>query len=275
MSLVQRLKNSWDFLICCIQFLKKNPDLIVLPVLSLVAILVVVASLAGASFLEIDVLLQYYQTNIAILIIGLLLFYFLLSFVILYFNASLITCVIERMQGNKITVFQALFSTLKRTGPLLQWTFISATVCILINALERTHDIVGEILSTIFGFSWAITTYFVLPIMIVEDIGPITAFKHSITLIGKGWRKLLSANFILFLFVAVMIGVFYLVAYLFNETNQSLPVNIPIILGFLVLGVIISKAFNTIFNCALYLTISGRPLQGFDKTLLSELVVKK
>lgn len=275
MRLVQRLKNSWDFLICCVQFLKKNPDLIILPLLSLVAMLIIIASLVGGSLLEIDVLLQYYQTNIAILITGLLFFYFLLSFVILYFNAALITCVIERMQGNKMNVFSALFLTLKKTGPLLQWTLISATVCVLLNTLERTHDIVANIISAIVGFSWAITTYFVLPIMIVENIGPITAFKHSIKLIGKGWRKLLSVNFILFLFVAAIIGIFYLVAHLFNEANQSLPVNIPIILGLLVLWIIISKTFNTIFNCALYLTISGKPLQGFDKALLSELVIKK
>ncbi|WP_019216741.1 hypothetical protein [Legionella tunisiensis] len=59
---------------------EKNPDLIILPILSLVAMLVIIASLVGASFLEIDVLLQYYQTNVAILIIGLLLFIFIVLY---------------------------------------------------------------------------------------------------------------------------------------------------------------------------------------------------
>ncbi|WP_131793524.1 DUF6159 family protein [Legionella brunensis] len=258
-----------------VRFLIKNKDLIILPFLSLIVMIAIVSILVSTSFLELNFLINYFQREPTIFLLGGLFLYFFLVFIVLYFNASMVTCLIHRLQGNPLSIFKAMRLTLQHTGPLLEWTLLSATVCIILNALERTHDVVADIIYAIFGFSWSVTTYFVLPIMIAENIGPINAFKRSIQLIGKGWRKLLSVNFILFLILAGIIACVYLIAFLLGQTHQQIAINLPLILVLLFLWIIISKTFSTIYNSALYLTINEKELRGFDEAMLSRFMVKK
>ncbi|CEK09722.1 DUF6159 family protein [Legionella hackeliae] len=237
--------------------------------------ILIIASLIISSFFELNFLVNNFQQHpIFVLILGLA-FYFFPSFIVLHFNASLITCLIHRLQGERISIFTAMRLTLQKTSALLQWTFVSATICVILNALEQAHSLVADIIYAIFGFSWSVTTYFVLPIMIAENVGPIQAFKRSIQLIGKGWRKFLSVNFILFLIIAGLVALVYSVSIFFNQFQLNMAITIPLILFLVVMWFIISKTFNSIFNSALYLTINNKNLQGFDEEILSKFMVKK
>lgn len=57
--------------------------------------------------------------------------------------------------------------------------------------------------------------------MVAENVGPIAAIKQSIHLLGKGWRKLLIVNFLLFLIIAVIVAISCFLAELFKLQIQS------------------------------------------------------
>lgn len=273
MGFSTQLQLSWKFMVDCVKFLKNNPDLVILPLLSLIVLGAMVVSMIYLSFHEFNRVYAFYQSHNILLLVGsLMLFYFLLSFIMIYFNASLITCILQRLQANNISVVQGMRLTLNKSWLLLQWALISSTICLLINSLERVHSVVADIMSAIFGFSWAVTSYFVMPIMVAENVGPITAFERSIRLIGKGWRKLLSVNLVFFVIILVIVGVAHLIAYFFPQVIADLPISLSALAFILVAWVILSITFNTIFNCALYLTIKNQPLAGLNGQMLNQLM---
>jgi Family of unknown function (DUF6159) len=272
MMIMKRLHDSWEFLANCIKFLNNNPSLIVLPLTSLIFTLITLISIFYVSLTNLNNLIQFSQNFKVASIISLITAYFLFSFVIVYLNAALVQCVTSRLRGDSMSIFKALSVTLKKTGALFQWTLISATICLILNSLEKLHSTIADILSLIFGFSWAVTTYFVMPIMINENIGPIQAFKHSIQLIGKGWRKLLSVNFVLFLFIIAIVALFYAISYLLGYQHQEVHIHFGIVAIFFIAYLLISKSFNTIFNCALYLCISGQKVHGFSDDFIKRVL---
>ena len=179
------------------------------------------------------------------------------------------------MQGNVGTVRSGLVLCLKRSGILFQWTLISATVCLLIRALERIHSAIASLIGIIFGFSWALTTYFVLPIIISENIGPIHAFRQSIQLIGRGWRKLLFLNVILIAILFGLLGVGNIIYYLSPEFFSNHPINPFVVVFLFIILLVFNKIINCIFNSALYLNINGQELHGFNIESVSVLIERK
>lgn len=272
MTFFERLELSWEFLVDCVKFLKNNPDLFILPLLSLIMLGGLIASMVYVSVLDLNWLFNVYQQNGLLLIGGLIAIYFALSFMMLYFNAALVECVLQRLQGNNISVGQGLVLASKKAGLLFQWSLVSATVCLIINALERLHSAIADVMSAIFGFSWGVTSYFVLPVMIAEGIGPFEAFKRSIQLIGKGWRKLLSVNLVFFAILVAVIAVGYFILYFFPQLIEAFPVNFPVLAFMVVAWFMVSKTFSTIFNCALYLTIKQQDLAKFNTRSIKQLI---
>ncbi|MCE3045932.1 DUF6159 family protein [Legionella sp. 16cNR16C] len=277
MSYAQRFHAGWQFLVSCFRFLMKNPALLILPILSMLAVIIAVAGLFVGSFFEFNNIMHLYQYQKPLFFIVILAFYFLLAFITIFFNASLITCVIHRLQGHKMNIFQAMGSTLKKTVPLLGWTLISATIATFFHYLERSHSTVADILSAIFGFSWSVITYFVMPVMVAENVGPITAIRQSVRMLGKGWRKLLIVNFILFLIIAAIVAVFCLIANLLKPQIQAVAneYSMAFILIFIGLWLIVNTTFNAIFNSALYLYIKGDHPPEFDSQVIRDLIVNK
>lgn len=274
MTYFGRIQHSWYFLLDCFKFLKNNPDLLILPFLSLLAMGGLVGSLLYFSFNDINQFIRLYQQDKVLLISGALGFYFFLSFIILYFNAALMNCVLQRLQGNQFSVRQGLVLTISKAGPLFQWTLVSASICLLINLLEKLNSAIADLMSAVFGFSWGITSYFVLPVMIAENIGPIQAFKKSINLIGRGWRRLVSINVIFYLILLALVGIGYGLVYFTPQLIEALPINLPVLAFLLFAWVVMCKTFNAIFNCALYLNIKGKPLQGFNEQAIRDLMAQ-
>lgn len=248
----------------------------ILPLMSLVTLaFILMATYEGASPLIVSGgvarFVAAHQHGIAFLIASLLGLYFILSYLYLFFNAALVFCVMYRMKGRPCSVSRGLILALKKSGHLFLWTLISSTVLLLINRLEQMNDKIAHFLSLIFGFSWSMSASFVLPIMISENIGPISAFKEAIRLIGQGWRKLLSVNFIFFLILVGILGVGKLIALFYPQFFATLPI-LPILIGLFLINFIIIQTIHIIYSCGLYLDIKGEEIQGISQSLIHTLV---
>ena len=58
----------------------------------------------------------------------------------------------------------------------------------------------GGLVSGILGFAWSMATYFVVPTLAAEEIGPIEALKRSAKTIKSKWGESIGAGFSLGLF---------------------------------------------------------------------------
>ena len=159
---------------------------------------------------------------------------------------------------------------------ILGWTIITGTVGLILQALqsmarENSHGvmrIVAIIIVSLLQTAWAYITFFVIPVLVVERVGPISAIRRSGRLLRQSWGEQLTASFSFFLI--------YLLALLI----VAIPVVVLIFLwpvGAIIVGVILGgialasvAAMEGIFKAALYEWVSeGKGSEWFDQQLLS------
>ena len=261
-------KSSWEFFTEAVFFLKKNAVLLVFPLLSFLSIAIMYSVYVSYSAYHFDRLVDFYQNDTALLIISLIILYFVISFIFLFFNAAFVSCVLQRMQGGKGQIGQSLLLTSKKLGPLLGWSLFSATVGLFLSTLGRSHKGLANMLHALLGFSWAITTAFVLPVMMAQNLGPITAFKHSIRLVGRSFRALFSVDLI---FIFIFFGTIAIFKAILYFRPDLLPIASIIIIALIVVWIVFIKMANSIFNCALYLDLQGQVVQGLKQEIITSL----
>ena len=77
---------------------------------------------------------------------------------------------------------------------LLPWAVLSATVSLVLRAIEERAGIVGRIVGSLVGLAWSLVTFLVLPVLVIEQLGPIDAVKRSAELFKQTWGENMIAN---------------------------------------------------------------------------------
>ena len=111
-----------------------------------------------------------------------------LAFVQTYFLAALVAGADVRLHGGNSNVSAAIAVANSRLHRLLPWAIVSATVSLILNQLER-QGLVGRIIASLIGLAWSLITFLTIPILVLEDVGVVDAFKRSGTLFKKTWGE--------------------------------------------------------------------------------------
>lgn len=140
-------------------------------------------------------------------------FYFVTSFVVIFFNAALIAAANERFQGRPTGVGAGIGVALKRLPQILGWTLVATTVNLILRAIEERVGLVGKIIVGLIGVGWAIAIYFAVPAVVLEGVGPIGAIKRSGQTIRKTWGEslMIAVGFGLAGIVITVFGIILLV----------------------------------------------------------------
>lgn len=120
---------------------------------------------------------------------------------------------------------------------------------------------------------WSVATFFVVPVIAYENLGPIDAFKRSSQLMKQKWGESLGATFS---FGIIQILAMFLIAiplYIIGSFIHPL-VGIALAISgiFVIMGII--SAAHTIFVSAVYHDITGDPTEHFNKQIVDNLFVK-
>jgi hypothetical protein len=181
-------KASWAVL-------RQDKELAVLPVLSFAAWLVIAATFAlpivavnsGASGGD------SWTSNPVTWILGLA-GYFAVTYAVIFFNAAIVCGADERLSGGDPTLRSALQGARERAGVLLPWALLSATVSLVLRAVEQRAGIVGRIVIGLIGLAWSLVTFLVLPILVVERLSVGAAVKRSGELFKRTWGENVVTN---------------------------------------------------------------------------------
>ena len=113
--------------------------------------------------------------------------YFLLAFVIIYFNAALVGAAMVRLAGGTPTLGDGFRLANSRLPQIAGWALISATVGLILQILrsQSRDNFVGQIALSVVGGVWAYLTFFVVPVLVAEQTGPISAIKRSSSLFKR------------------------------------------------------------------------------------------
>jgi hypothetical protein len=189
----------------------------------------------------------------AIGIVGL----FIIGLVSQMFAATLIAAANERLDGGSFTMGQAFSKATTRTPSILGWSAINSTVGLVLQAIRDKAGFLGDLAAGLIGAAWNVVTWLVLPIIIIEGIGPIAAIKKSANLLKSTWGENLfaQAGIGLIGFLLMLPGIL-----IFGGLSFVLPiVGIPLLFIWVVVISCLMSALGAIYRTALYRFAVGLP----------------
>jgi hypothetical protein len=194
----QRMANGWALAKQSFQVLKLDKELLLFPMLSGLACLLVLASfavplIATGALQNIDA--DQEQTGQRI-VFGIIAFayYFVNYFVIVFFNSALVGCAVIRLKGGNPTVGDGFGAAMARLPQIAGWALVAATVGLILKAIESRSNRLGQFVVGLLGMAWSITTFFVVPVLVIERVGPIEAIRRSVSIVKQTWGESLTAN---------------------------------------------------------------------------------
>ena len=189
----------------------------------------------------------------AIGIVGL----FIIGLVSQMFAATLIAAANERLDGGSFTMGQAFSKATTRTPSILGWSAINSTVGLVLQAIRDKAGFLGDLAAGLIGAAWNVVTWLVLPIIIIEGIGPIAAIKKSANLLKSTWGENLfaQAGIGLIGFLLMLPGIL-----IFGGLSFVLPiVGIPLLFIWVIVISCLMSALGAIYRTALYRFAVGLP----------------
>jgi hypothetical protein len=287
-SLFDRIRAGWSAGKACLEVLRNDKALLAFPLLSGLAGLVVLASFAvplviiKPAFLQADwngghiaageVPVWFWAMAFA--------FYFCNYFVIYFFNAALVHCALSHFRHRPVTAGEGLSAAMRRWPQLVAWAFVSATVGLILKLIENSHQKAGALISAIVGGAWTVVTYFVVPVLVVERVGPFQAIQRSWQILRKTWGEAIGGH----LGVGWALLPFWLLGVLVVVLGGVIMFKIPVLGGvllafgliyFFVLG-LVDATLKGILLGALYLySTKGEVPDEFDRDTLDESFARK
>lgn len=272
-----RISNGWRLAMQSLRVLRMDKELVIFPLLSGIACLLVLASFALPLWASgtLDALSEEAQPQANVLAYVVLFAFYLVSyFVIVFFNSALVACAIIRFKGGDPTLQDGLGAAMARLPQIFGWALVSASVGVLLKAIESRSERAGALVAGLLGMGWSIVTFFVVPVIVIEKTGPIEAVKRSTALLKKNWGESLSANFGIGLITFLMnLPAILLIVAGVGVFSSFDPVIGGVLIGVGIVGLLvvslISSALNAIVLAALYLYgATDQVPSGFDAAQL-------
>jgi len=201
----------------------------------------------------------------------LFLFYFTNYFVITFFNTALIACAMVRFDGKNPRLGDGFRIAGGLLPQIFAWSLVSATIGLILRVIESRSERAGQFIAGLLGMAWTATSYFMLPVIVVEKVDPIQAFKRSLSILKKTWGESLVANF----GVSLITGGFILIAMIpalvaiFAQSGGAAAIGIPLSIFLVIIVVLASSAAKIIIQAALYTYASrNNPPPQFEANAL-------
>jgi hypothetical protein len=265
-----RIARSFQLVGQSYQVLMRDKELMVLPLIS-GAIMAVVAIGAALGF---GMNGGRVEARGPALYLPIFLMYVVMYAIGIFFQAAVIAGATERMRGGDPTVSSALVAAQRRLGPILMWAVVAATVGMALRAIQDRVGFIGKIVAGLAGAAWSLATFFVVPVLVLEDKSIKDSFGQSVSVFKKTWGETMTGGASLgiaaFAAWATLIAVTGLLAYVIGVAAVGV-----FLAGAIVLGIFFS-ALQGVYVASLYrYATEGSVPPGFDRTLLDQAFVPR
>ena len=258
---MDRISRSFQLVGQSYQILMRDKELMVLPLISGVIMALVVA-----------VIVLGFSLGAAVapgpaLYVPLFLLYVLMYSIGIFFQAAVVAGATERMRGGDPTVGSALAAAWARLGPIVMWAVVAATVGMLLRAIQDRVGFIGKIVAGLAGVAWSLATFFIVPVLVLENKSIGDSFTRSVTVFKKTWGETMTGG------VSLGGAAFCAWLALFALVTLAAMVLGPAAIVLLVAGAIVLGIFFStlqgIYVASLYrYATEGLVPPGFDRTLL-------
>ncbi|TVR13812.1 MAG: hypothetical protein EA401_05885 [Planctomycetota bacterium] len=262
------LSRSWKYAVASYGMVWRHKQLMAFPILSGIAALLVLASFAvplHATGLFTETAEGGSEAIEPWAWVVLFIFYLVNTFIIVFFNSALVVCVMRSLRDEPVSVGDGLREAARRWPSILGWSILSAIVGVVLRALESNQK-VGHFVTMILGTAWTALSYFVVPVIVTEQCGPIQALKRSTSILKNTWGTALVGNFSLgliqfLIFLPILLIAIGLIALgVFSDSTAVLLACIVIVAIMVLAFIAISTAAGTVYKAFLFTYATGQSL---------------
>lgn len=184
-----RMLRGWELTQESWAVVRRDRSLLVFPVVGGVCAVVVAAVVFGAGA-GLAVAANAWWPAVPFLIAG----SYLLIVIGQFCAVALASCATAALDGRDTTVAEGVDAARGRLGLILQWAAVQLVVGAAISALQALlREVGGNLLGSIVGgladFAWAVATFFVVPVIALEGLGPKDAIKRSSGVVRERWGE--------------------------------------------------------------------------------------
>ena len=191
-----KLSNSWELVKASAEVLRADKELLLFPVISAVLSILVAVTFFVPAFLA-GVFVPGVEDGVVMsgtAYAAILLFYVVQYFVIFFCNTALVGAALIRLRGGDPTVADGFRIAASRAGDILGYALIAATVGMVLRAISERSGLLGRFVTASVGLAWNLATYLVVPVLVVEDVGPIEAIRQSAAYLKQTWGEQIAGN---------------------------------------------------------------------------------
>lgn len=271
-----RISRGWHLLKISWGVVMQDKELLVLPIISFVAIMIWWAIAAGIAFgvggvpdtatttaagsSSSEIPPAYYVVGVIAMFVS--------SFIAIFFNAAIIGVAMKRLEGQDAHISDGLKLAASKLPKIIGWALLTTTVGVVLRSLEERAGFIGAIVLRIIGAAWAIITFFVVPVLLFEEVGVFGSVKRSVQIFKQKWGEQFTGN------VTIGLVVFLLALPVLLVGGLLFTVAWPLGVIVLVVGIgalmVVSSALTGVFNTALYrYATTGQAGGGFSETDLA------
>lgn len=262
------ISNTIQLMKSCVKVLKKDKELILFPIMAAIFVIVLLGLIYSTGSIDLSAANEEQMSilPIAILIFG-------ANFIIVFFNSALISAALERLRGGDPNISSGLSHAFKHIHHIFFWSIIVTIMGLIFAAIKangRQRGGFGGMMTQIFASfleaGWAMMTFFVVPIIVSENISPLSAIKRSSSLFKQTWGNQVAANFGFGIFQIIAILISLGIGWFFGLINGTLGIAIGLLCATTSISIIYT--LEGIYKAALYEHALGeKPLEFEEQDL--------
>jgi len=183
---MKRIKHSWELARTSLTILREHKRLFLLFLLSLlpvsifiliISVGILTAGISAGGFLE---------------MMSFLYLEFFAWFLVIFFNVAFTHGVLTLLEGGRsFSIRESLKEALMRMGLIFKWIGFTVVVILLFNCLRWIPTAAAGVVSYILSLAWLCATYFIVPIMVFENLTATEALERSLRVLRKTWMELI------------------------------------------------------------------------------------
>ena len=189
LGVMGRISRGWALTKQSWAVVRADRSLLVFPAVSAVCAIIVAAVFFGVGA-GVGAAADSFWAAAPFLVVGV----YLLVVIGQFCAVALAACATASLDGADTTFGQGISAARERLGVILAWSAVQLVVGAAISALQALlREGVGSLVSSIIGglanATWSVATFFVIPVIALEGLGPREAIKRSTGVVRERWGE--------------------------------------------------------------------------------------
>ena len=171
----------------------RRPQLLVLPLLSLLSVCAATVALLGPWALDAIAHHSRWQIFVDSAVLA-----YPSVFLSTFFGVGFVLMADAAFDGRDLSVGAALRGALERLPAIAAWALVATLVGVALRAIEEipgVGGVAGRIVAWVADTAWSLATLFVVPALAVEGVGPVAAARRSASVIRSKWGESVVGSF--------------------------------------------------------------------------------